>query len=264
MSTLLSAEKLQLAGGLPVLIACIVWVAAMIALPLRDIFGSDGARESALRHAVVAQVLLVIVLTTRFLPTMAVWRVVLGVPVLGLFVEAVGTQSGFPFGVYHYTTRLQPQLFHVPLVIPAAWLMMMPPSWAVAAAVTGESGGTAFVLVSAAAFTAWDLLLDPRMVGWGYWVWEKPGIYPGGIPLTNFAGWFLAAGLITALVAPSMPVPQAELSPVLLLILVYVVVWLLETLGQAFFWKMKGSAFLGGTVMGAISFAAFFAIRLVW
>ncbi|MCA1755687.1 MAG: carotenoid biosynthesis protein, partial [Spirochaeta sp.] len=103
-----------------------------------------------------------------------------------------------------------------------------------------------------------------RMVGWGYWVWEKPGIYPGGIPLTNFAGWFLAAGLITALVAPSMPVPRAELSPVLLLILVYVVVWLLETLGQAFFWKMKGSAFLGGTVMGAISFAAFFAIRLVW
>jgi len=261
MSSSLLTLRLELAGGIPVLGASIVWLAAMIALPLRDIFGREGARESAIRHAVLAQVVLVIVLTTRFVPSMAVWRVLVGVPVLGLIVEAVGTRSGFPFGVYRYTDHLQPQLLHVPLVIPAAWLMMMPPSWAVAAALTGASNGIAFILVSAAAFTAWDLLLDPRMVGWGYWVWERPGRYPGGIPLSNFAGWFLAAALITALTAPSIPVPRAELSPVLLLVLVYVVVWLLESMGQAFFWRMKASAALGGTVMGAISLAAVFAIR---
>lgn len=253
--------RLELAGGIPVLVASLVWLAAMIALPLRNIFGREGARESAMRDAVLAQVLLVIVLTTQFLPIATVVRVLIGVPVLGLFVEAIGTRTGFPFGKYHYTDRLQPQLMHVPLVIPAAWLMMMPPSWAVAAAVTGASSGIAFVVVSAAAFTAWDLLLDPRMVGWGYWVWGRPGRYPGGIPLSNFLGWFLAAAAITALLAPRIPTPRAELSPELLLVFVYVVVWLLESLGQAFFWRMKASAALGGAVMGAISLAAVFAIR---
>ncbi len=261
MNTRFLFQGLEGAGGPLVLVAAIVWLAAMIALPLRDIFGPAGARESAIRHAVVAQVLLVAVLTTRFLAPLAVVRVLVGVPTLGLLVEAVGTRTGFPFGVYRYTDRLQPQLFHVPLAIPAAWLMMMPPAWAVSAALTGASSGFAFVVVSAAAFTAWDLLLDPRMVGWGYWVWERPGRYPGGIPLTNFVGWFLAAGLITALIAPRVPPPRAELSPVLLLVLIYALVWVLETLGQAFFWRMKASAALGGTVMGALSLAAFFAIR---
>ncbi|TVR89396.1 MAG: carotenoid biosynthesis protein [Spirochaetaceae bacterium] len=263
MNTQFLHQSLEAVGGPLVLVASIVWLAAMISLPLRDIFGRAGARESAIRHAVVAQVLLVTVLSTRFLPPLAVVRVLIGVPLLGLLVEAIGTRTGFPFGVYRYTDRLQPQLLHVPLAIPAAWLMMMPPSWAVSAALTGTSSGFAFVVVSAAAFTAWDLLLDPRMVGWGYWIWERPGRYPGGIPFTNFVGWFLAAGFITALTAPHVPPPRAELSPVLLLVLVYGIVWALETLGQAFFWRMKASAALGGTVMGALSLAAFFAIRRV-
>ena len=43
--------------------------------------------------------------------------------------------------------------------------------------------------LGAAALTAWDLFLDPQMVGEGYWCGRR-GLYRG-IPLTNFAGWFV-------------------------------------------------------------------------
>ena len=39
--------------------------------------------------------------------------------ILSWALEAVGA-TGFPFGAYHYTDRLQPQVAHVPLLIPAA------------------------------------------------------------------------------------------------------------------------------------------------
>ena len=45
---------------------------------------------------------------------------------IGWTAEAIGSKTGFPFGAYHYTDRLQPQLLGVPLLIPLAWLMMLP------------------------------------------------------------------------------------------------------------------------------------------
>ena len=46
------------------------------------------------------------------------------------------------------------------------------------------------IALGSAALTAWDLFLDPQMVGEGYWVWARRGLYRG-IPLGNFVGWFL-------------------------------------------------------------------------
>ena len=78
--------------------------------------------------------------------------------------EILGSKTGIPFGAYHYTEALEPQLLGVPLLIPLAWLMMLPPAWAVAQRITGRRSGLAFVAISALAFTAWDLFLDPQMV----------------------------------------------------------------------------------------------------
>jgi hypothetical protein len=44
--------------------------------------------------------------------------------------------------------------------------------------------------LGSAALTAWDLFLDPQMVGEGYWTWAKRGVYRG-IPLSNYVGWFV-------------------------------------------------------------------------
>ena len=52
--------------------------------------------------------------------------------------------------------------------------------------------------------TAWDLFLDPQMVGEGYWAWARRGLYRG-IPLSNFAGWFLTGLGIMALFEFTLP-----------------------------------------------------------
>jgi lycopene beta-cyclase len=67
------------------------------------------------------------------------------IAVLTWLVEAVGSATGLPFGQYSYTDNLQPQLAHVPLIIPLAWFMMLPPAWAIAQKVAGpQSAGFYF------------------------------------------------------------------------------------------------------------------------
>lgn len=168
-------------------------------------------------------------------------------------VEWFGSTTGFPFGSYGYTPALQPQAGHVPLLIPLAWLMMLPAAWAVAYAITGSGRGWRFVTVSALALTAWDLFLDPQMVAWGYWVWAEPGGY-FGIPWGNFAGWALSAALLTLLAQPPAP-PRGPL------LVIYTVTWLLQAIGLFFFWGLAGPALSGFIVMGVFVWLAW---RRTW
>jgi putative membrane protein len=49
--------------------------------------------------------------------------------------------------------------------------------------------------LGAVIMTAWDLVMDPMMVAGGHWVWEVEGAY-FGIPLQNFAGWWLTVFVV--------------------------------------------------------------------
>ena len=221
----------------------VAWALTMISIPIiRWVVG-----DSVLHWGVIAGVLLqaaaVLVVVHAAWGTRETLRVVAIVVPLSWLVERIGSTTGIPFGSYYYTPSLAPLLGGVPLIIPIAWLMMLPPAWAVAAAITGRSSGWRFVVVSALAFTAWDLFLDPQMVGWGYWVWNQPGGY-FGIPWINFFGWFLAAALITLAVRPQQP-------PITPLLVVYTITWFLQSVGQAVFWHMLGPALVGFVGMGA-------------
>jgi len=225
------------------------WVACMIPMPIVQwLTGDDG-----LTAGIYLSVLMQGTLAVLFLKQAAGWRrtaaIVLLVATVAWASEAIGSKTGIPFGAYHYTDRLQPQLLGVPILIPLAWLMMLPPAWAVAQRLTGYAGAgspaatrAAFVGVSALAFTAWDLFLDPQMVHWGLWEWDQPGAY-FGIPLVNFAGWLLVSGLITALVRP----PRVPDRP---LLVVYTLTWLIETVGLILFWGLYGPAAAGFIGMG--------------
>jgi uncharacterized membrane protein len=113
-------------------------------------------------------------------------------------VERIGTRTGFPFGRYAYTDALQPQIAHVPVIVPLAWFGMGLPAREVAhTALGGASTPSRRIALGAAAMTAWDLFLDPQMVGEGYWAWQRRGLYRT-IPMTNYLGWFATGiGIMT-------------------------------------------------------------------
>lgn len=115
---------------------------------------------------------------------------------VSLLFESVGVATGWVYGSYHYTDKLGPKFLGlVPLLIPLAWFMMSYPSLILAQRLMpdqpaawrwrlGAAGLGALVM------TAWDFPMDPMMVAGGHWVWDQPGEY-FGIPLHNYAGWWL-------------------------------------------------------------------------
>jgi uncharacterized membrane protein len=127
---------------------------------------------------------------------------------ISLLFECVGVATGWVYGPYHYTDLLGPKFLGlVPLVIPAAWFMMMYPSFIITSRVIPRQwqGGARLVgmaAMGAIVMTAWDLVMDPLMVASGHWVWEANGAY-FGIPLQNYGGWwvttFLTFGLFLIL-----------------------------------------------------------------
>jgi len=223
----------------------VLWILTMLSMPIIGWTLGEDVQRRGMSVGVLVQVLAVLMILydawgiRRLLFTFGV------VVLLAYFAEFVGSSTGFPFGEYDYTGLLQPQLAGVPLLIPLAWMMMLPPAWAVGYLVTHNSGRSiGFIVVSALAFTAWDLFLDPQMVAWDFWRWQDPGIY-FGIPLSNYAGWFfVAVGL--SLVANPRDLPAGPL------FLVYGLTWILQTIGQGIFWGQPGPAIFGFLGAGSL------------
>src|SRR5690606_35994673 len=107
------------------------WLLAMIALPIAlwtlgdDIFPAGITLAAVLQAAMVFRIL-----WHQWGIQRAIFTVSMVIIVTWL-AEAVGSTTGFPFGEYHYTDALQPQIAGLPLLVPLAWFMMLPPSWAI-------------------------------------------------------------------------------------------------------------------------------------
>ena len=243
---------------LPLLLIA-AWTLYMISLPILKALRGQEAIYDAIALGVLLQAVAVGAILAQAIGVRRTLGIFAIVAVVGWLAEFSGSATGFPFGAYSYTNRLQPQLGHVPLVIPLAWFMMLPPAWAVATLLLGGDSRTVslwrFALLSALAFTAWDLFLDPQMVAWDLWIWENPGGY-FGIPWSNYAGWLLVSAAMTLLIRP----PRMPLRP---LLLVYTITCFLEGVGLAFFWGLPGPALVGSLVMGLFAVAAWLQLRRV-
>ncbi|MFO7634677.1 MAG: carotenoid biosynthesis protein [Caldilinea sp.] len=237
----------------PAYLLIAAWLLTMISIPIIRWMVGDSVLHNGVIAGVLLQAAAVLFICRQAWGVRAVLRMAALVIPLSWLIERIGSTTGFPFGAYHYTGALSPLIGGVPAVIPLAWLMMLPPAWAIAYAITGSVRGWRFVLVSGLAFTAWDLFLDPQMVGWGYWVWENPGLY-FGIPLVNYIGWLLSSMLLTQVVRPPIP-------PLAPLIFVYGAVWFLQSVGLFLFWQMPGPAFFGFLGMGAFLAVALTRLR---
>lgn len=228
----------------------LLWLLSMIVIPIgRWTFGDTILAPAAMVSVSLQAATVLAALVSAWGAARTAQMAALILPASWL-IEFIGSRTGLPFGYYHYTDKLMPQIGAVPLLIPLAWLMMLPAAWSIAHRITGQSRGAAFVWLSGLSFMAWDLFLDPQMVSWGFWVWEEQAMLWGGyfgIPWLNFVGWTISAALLTRLVLQVMPL---EPLPLGWLYTIYVTTWALETVGLAFIWRLPGPALVGFLSMG--------------
>lgn len=171
----------------------------------------------------------------------------------GLLAEAVGVRTGLPFGDYSYGGTLGPQVAGVPVVVPLAWTMTAYPVLLAARRLTRRW----VPLVGGYGLVAWDVFLDPQMVADGHWTWADPapslpGV--GGVPLTNYLGWFLVGTLMMLALTALLPRDaewrgrRDESVPAVLLVWT----WLGYVLGNVFWFGTTSVAVVGGVLLGAL------------
>lgn len=126
------------------------------------------------------------------------------VGLLAYGVEALGVNTGFPFGAYRYTDVL---LFHlpgnVPLPVVFAWLMVVLSIYGMFNGLFMRRLGCVLRLILAPLCALLlDLLLEPVAFHLEhYWQWLNPGtLNYYGVPLLNFVAWFVVACILLYLV----------------------------------------------------------------
>jgi putative membrane protein len=140
---------------------------------------------------------------------------------LGAGSEVVGLFTGFPFGRYEYTDAWWPVVTLAggspfPVQLPLAWLML---SWSAVLVARRWVMGWAAVVFGGLLAALADLVMEPTTVhSLGYWRWLDGGPLPGGVPLANFFGWWLVAGLAGALLLWAQPDPETRPEPVIVLV----------------------------------------------
>lgn len=172
-------------------------------------------------------------------------------------IEAVGTNTGFPFSPYDYTDALGVRVADVPLIIPLAWAMTTYPALLLSRRLSRAIKPTGRVTVLCAAIgafalTTWDLFLDPQMVSAGYWTWshqaaDLPGV--PGIPAVNYLGW-LAGSFVLMLLLSLLPTePVSEVVPATL----WTWTWIGGIVSNAFFFGRPSVALVGGVAMAIVT-----------
>jgi uncharacterized membrane protein len=172
----------------------------------------------------------------------------------GFLAELAGVATSRPFGHYRYSEKLGPRVGGVPLLAGAAWAMMARPAWTVAGLI--DRRGAVRVPLAAAALTAWDVFLDPRMVREGYWEWPGGGRYEG-VPASNFLGWLgTALAIFTPWGLLERPTRSGRAGRDDGALALYAWAWVGETVANLAVWHRPRVAAAGGTAMGLFAVPA--------
>jgi putative membrane protein len=125
-------------------------------------------------------------------------------------IESLSIKTGFPFGHYNYTDALSATILGIPLKIGQVPLIIMPSYFAMGYLAWSLShvflnrynsnySSTDFLLIPFVAsfiMVSWDLTFDPlSSTVTNLWNWHDGGFY-FGVPIQNFAGWFLCVYII--------------------------------------------------------------------
>ncbi|MFC4248915.1 bisanhydrobacterioruberin hydratase [Natribaculum luteum] len=143
-------------------------------------------------------------LVVGLLPRIGRWAVgCLGVLVVYTYlIEAVGVDTGWPYGAFEYTIQLGPMLFgEIPLALPLFFVPLVLNAYLLTLLVLrGLADNVAARLGTAiATVVAIDLVLDPAAVAIGFWAYLPPGAYYG-VPASNYVGWLVSGTVAVVLV----------------------------------------------------------------
>jgi bisanhydrobacterioruberin hydratase len=127
---------------------------------------------------------------------------------VGIYVEIIGTSTGYLFGHYSYGKTLGPAIKNVPLVIGINWAIIiyccgvsvyviLQKLSAKVQELTGSSTSSAlqmFSIISDAAMLAvfFDWVMEPAAIKLGYWQW----LDDGEIPTFNYLSWFMISSVL--------------------------------------------------------------------
>ncbi len=124
--------------------------------------------------------------------------------VVAFTAEYASTRVGIPFGLYHYTGgTVGRELFisNVPFFDSLSFPFMAYASYCLARRALGQAQGWAQATLAGVLMMLMDVVVDPLAVLGERWFlgrifyYAEPGAY-FGVPMSNFAGWFLVGWVI--------------------------------------------------------------------
>lgn len=132
-------------------------------------------------------------------PTMVIFFCITAV--ITWVIETIGLATGFPFGAFRYSDTLGIKIGAVPLMILPAYFFNGYLAWIMAGLIIGShpigSARKPSLLVpplAALFMVMWNMSFEPVMSTIeGHWIWVSGSWH--GVPLSNFAGWFMTSGL---------------------------------------------------------------------
>jgi putative membrane protein len=117
--------------------------------------------------------------------------VLIGVALIGFFMEVVGVKTGVIFGEYFYEDTLGWKLFDVSVIIGLNWALLC--YFSVYSLEKFIKSKFLLALVASLLLVGLDLLIEPIAILYDFWEWKSEEI-----PLQNFLAWWVLAFLFCA------------------------------------------------------------------
>jgi putative membrane protein len=108
--------------------------------------------------------------------------------VAGFFIEVVGTNTGWIFGIYHYGKTLGFQLWNTPLSMAINWILTTYSAGMSVQLLLEKKHIITKIIVGALLMVSLDVLIEPIAMRFDFWQWEN-----NIVPMKNYRGWFFSS-----------------------------------------------------------------------
>lgn len=108
--------------------------------------------------------------------------------IAGFFIEVVGTNTGWIFGIYHYGKTLGFQLWNTPLSMAINWILTTYTAGMSVQLLLEKKHIVTKVIVAALLMVSLDVLIEPIAMRFDFWQWEN-----NIVPMQNYRGWFFSS-----------------------------------------------------------------------